>query len=96
METRTKLIVAAIVLAVVALAFDWHLYLFDRPKYLIRKSAKKCAVAEMANADYYNCKTVGYRDKRCEFLRATYIEKAGDCYAARAALEAEAYRRRVR
>lgn len=96
METRTKLILATAVLAVLTITFDWHLYLFDRPKYLIRKSVQKCVSAEMANTDYYECKTVGFRDKRCEYFRATYIEKAGECEAAQAALDAEVYRHRAR
>jgi hypothetical protein len=47
---------AVVALAVVALLFDWHLYLFDRPEYLIRRAAEKCVAAEMAAADYNECK----------------------------------------
>lgn len=95
METRTKVILAAILLAVAALAFDWHLYIFDRPKYLIRESVEKCMAADGVKDDYQECRTKGYPDKHCEYFRALYIEKAYECRAAEAALTAEAYRRRA-
>lgn len=96
METRAKVILVGIALLIVAFAFNCHLYLFDRPEYLACKSAEKCAAAEMANSDYHECRTVGYRDERCSHFRAIYIEKLGACEAARDALDAEAYRRRAR
>jgi len=93
---RTKVVLAFIALVVLALIFDWHLYVFDREQYLVRREAEKCAAAELANADYHKCRTVGYRDKRCAPFRALYIEKAGECSAAEAARDAELYRRRAR
>ena len=96
--TKHPVLVAltVVALAVVALLFDWHLYLFDRPEYLIRRAAEKCVAAEMAVADYNECRTVGYRDKRCEYFRALYVERHGECAAAHAAVDAEGYRRRAR
>ena len=79
-----------------ALQVALGLYLFDRPQYLIRRAAEKCTAAEMAKADYHVCRTVGYRDERCEYFGALYIERAGECEAADAAVDAEAYRRRAR
>ena len=96
MESRTKIIVACIVLGILALMFDWHLYLFDRAEYLVRRAAEKCTEATMARSDLHVCRTVGYRDQRCDYLKAYYIEKFGECEAAEAALDAEAIRRRAR
>lgn len=95
--TRTKVLVTGIVLVVVALSLDWHLYFFDRPSYLFNKSVEKCTDEEMAKYDYFHCKSSdGYPDKReCDRFRAIVLEKAGECIAATAASDAEFYRRRT-
>ena len=87
---------ALIAFIVLALALDWNLYLFDRLQYLNRRAVEICTAAKMTTADYHECKTVGYRDKRCELLKALFVEQTGECLAAEAAIDAEEIRRRAR
>lgn len=86
---RTKVILASAAIVVVALALEWHLYLFDRVEYLIRRHVEKCVAATMADSDFNDCRTSGFRDERCLKFRALYVEKAGECEAARIILDAE-------
>lgn len=92
MKTRTKAIIGAFTFVILALAFDVHLYLFDRQEYLLRKEAEQCANAEMAARDYQECLTIGWQDKRCNVQKAEHTELAGKCDAAQA--RSIAYRQR--
>jgi hypothetical protein len=86
---RTRVILAGVAIVVVALAYDWHLYLFDRVEYLIRRHVAKCVAATMADSDFNDCRTIGFQDERCLKFKAIYVEKAGECEAARIILDAE-------
>lgn len=94
MVDRNGLIIGGIVLVSVTLYFDIHLYLFDRPEYLIRRSAEKHVEAQFAYRDYKECKTVGYRDHRCNHFKALYIEKMGEYEQTQSQLDAEIIRNR--
>lgn len=94
MVDKNELIIGGIALVTVAIYFDIHLYLFDRPEYLIRRSAEKHVEAEFAYRDYKECKTIGYRDDRCNHFKALYIEKMGEYEQIQFQLDAEIIRNR--
>ena len=76
-------------IAVIAIEFDLHLYVFDRVAYLIKRHVEKCVAATMANSDFNDCRTIGFQDERCLQFKAIYVARAGECEAARIVLDAE-------
>ncbi|HFG1959398.1 TPA: hypothetical protein ACGF6D_003524 [Vibrio cholerae] len=94
MVDKNWIIIGGIAVVSVAMNFDFHLYLFDKPEYLIRRSAEKHVEAEFAYRDYKECKTIGYRDDRCNHFKALYVEKMGEYEQIQSQLDAEIIRNR--
>jgi hypothetical protein len=94
MEIKNRFILGAMIVGIISVYFDFYFYLFNKPEYLINKAASKEVEAKFAYKDYKECKTIGYRDHRCNSFEAIYIEKLGESDEANARLEAEAIRRR--
>ena len=89
-----RLSLVAILITCVVLEFNIHLYFYDRFDYLNRKSAKICTEAEFIAVEGQECRrnAAGAKTKTCEYLRAEYYEKHGECEASIAAIDAEIIR----
>ena len=67
----------------------------DERERILDKVTDACVDADFAWRDFQTCsKNLGPQRKRCVFLRATAVEKDGNCAAARAEMEAYVIRNR--
>ncbi len=94
MSKKEKVIVAVVLLTLMMFAFDLHMYIFDRPSYLIKKASNIYVEAQVDYKDYRACRKSGYKDHRCNYLKASYLEKMGEYDQIQALLYAEAVRNR--
>ena len=64
--------------------------IFDPGKYWVEKAAEICTDAQLECQDYRECRTTGYRDKRCNSLKKSCKAMKSDCNEARERYRSEA------